>query len=125
MIILQAPHNLIQTTSIFPNAQLGDTLSPMGDMNLLRMMDGTTRTYIKSTDRLRLTYVLNLEREKAAELLEFYYAYNDQPVRLTNWLGEVWVVYFVEDSLDVQILKRGERCSVQLVLEGDKIYNGP
>lgn len=124
MIVLQAPHTLIQTTSIFPNAQLGDTVSPMGDMNLVRMMDGTTRTYVKSTERLRLTYVLNLEREKAAELLEFYFAYTDQPIRLTNWLGEVWVVYFVEDSLDIEILKRGERCSVQLVLEGDKIVNG-
>lgn len=125
MIILQAPHTLIQTTSIFPNASLGDTVSPMGDIKIHRMMDGVTRTYVKSTNRRKLVYNLNLEREKAIELLEFYFAYTDQPVRLTNWLGEVWVVYFIEDSLNIEILKRDERCTVQLVVEGDKIYNGP
>lgn len=124
MIILQAPHTLIQTTSVFPSAELGDTLSPKGKINVQRAMDGTTRTYIKSTTRKKLVFNLSMTREKSIEMREFYFAYNDQPIRLTTWDSDVWVVYFMDDRLNIEIPKRGEFCNLQLVFEGEKI-NGP
>jgi len=121
MIILQAPHTLIQTTSVFPNAELGDTLAPQSQINVLRSASGKTFTYVKKNNRRKLTYNISLTREKAIELREFYKAYNDQPIRLTNWNNEVWVVYFIEDSINIEILGRSEFCTIHVQFEGTKI----
>ena len=121
MIILQAPHELIQTTTLLPNPILGDEESPALDMALRRAMDGTVYTKIKTNSRSQLTYNFELTYLKALELEAFITAYYVENIRLTNYKDEVWVMKISTDPFDKTVAKRGEITTVSLRFEGVKI----
>lgn len=118
---MQAPHTLIQTTCIFPNPQLGDTLASQDQMQMRMAMDGSLYTFVKTNDRISLVLTFDLVKAKAIELREFYRAYSDQPIRLTLWDNSLWIVYFTNDQADFEHLGRTPSSIIQVVLEGSKI----
>ena len=56
MIVLQAPHSLIQTTTILPDPEWNDGEGIMSTMSLNSAEDGTLYSYVKRTDRRKLGY---------------------------------------------------------------------
>ena len=121
MIVLQAPHELIQTTTLLPSPKLDDTRMIKSSSTLKRAMDNTSYTYVKTNTRYRLSWQFELDRGKAIELQEFFLAYCKFNVRVTDWRGEVWVVNFTEETLTITPFLNGELCTCTVELEGYKL----
>ncbi len=121
MIVMQAPHELIQTTSVFPNPMIGDSVAAQDTVNPILTQSGKIFTYVKTTNRKHLVLTFELKREKAIELREFFNAYNSQNIRLTLWNGEVWVVTFTPNNLDFENLGRDPVSVVQVAFQGEKL----
>lgn len=121
--VLQAPHELVQTTSLLPSPEFGDAEELIASVNLKRSMNGTVRTYVKSCPDSKLTYEFVLTRGKTLEVLEFinvYYPYN---IRVTNHKGEIWICKILNDPMDVTMFRHLEDATFRLELRGRK-YNG-
>lgn len=121
MIILQAPHELIQTTTVLPNPRDNDTTSLTLGMNLHRSMDGTVRTYIKSNDRYRLQYEIEMTRSKSLELEAFFDAYFNENIRLTDWDNNVYVVKLMTVPVSFSPIRKNEDVETKIEFEGTKI----
>ena len=121
MIVLQAPHSLIQTTTILPDPEWNDGEGIMSTMSLNSAEDGTLYSYVKRTDRRKLGYTFQLSRAKALELKEFIIAYAGEKIRLTNHKDEVWVVVFADDNFDFAQVDRCNNMTITLQFEGVKI----
>lgn len=124
MIILQAPHEIIQTTTLLPDPEFHDEENRQVVMNLQYAMDGTSFTNIKSNDRIKLVYDFNLTRFKSLELFAFIDAYFDYNIRLTNWKNEVWVVNIVNNPQDFVAIAFKEINTIRLEFEGE-LLGGP
>lgn len=99
-LILQAPVPAIQTTTVLPNPNFGDSEAPRSTVAMQQSMNGTLYTYVKSNARSKLQYSLTLSRMKALELRAFILAYYRAKIRLTNHKGEVWDVYFTSNPFE-------------------------
>lgn len=124
MIILQAPHEIIQTTSFLPNPEFHDEQNAQIVSNLQYAMDSTPYTCIKQNTRNKLVYDFNLTRLKSLELFEFIKAYFNFNIRLTNWKNEVWVVNIVNNPQDFMAVAIKEINTIRLEFEGE-LLGGP
>jgi hypothetical protein len=110
---LLSPSPLIETVTVLPNPNFGDTESTAAELNILRTVDGSRRTYVKtrgsggSTNSRRLRWDFRLTRTKALELLEFYRSYSSVKVAIEDHNGRTWVGNFVNNPLEVQMARRG------------------
>ena len=125
MLKLEAPYPGVQTTSFFPNPQLGDSEELTDEMVSKRAMDGTLYTYVKTKNlRRRLLFELSMGRMKALELRAFIESYFASKVRLTDHLGRVWIGNLVNDPFEFNTPGRAEhfpgqeRQTIQLEFEG-------
>jgi hypothetical protein len=118
MIILQAPYPALQTTSLLPNPQFGDSEAPQQSMNIRRAMDGTRRTYVKTNQLSKLHYEFMLLRPKALEVRAFIESYYYAEILLTNHKNEVWLVHFATVPFE---LTDDQRITIVLEFEGTKL----
>lgn len=121
MIVLQAPHELIVTTTVLPSPLVGDDEAPTMLMQLNRAIDGTIYTQDRTVGRTKFTYTWTVTRVKAIELIQFVNTFYTKNIRLTNHKNEVWVVNVLTDPNEITIPVRGEFCTVRLELEGSKL----
>lgn len=124
-VLLQAPFNLIQTSVILPNPLLDDNESLISNLTLRRSMNGTPRTYVKTSKNRRLRYTFTMNRLKALELEGFCKAYNGTTIKMLNWKGEIWKVKLITNPIDFVQTRRyepgGDRTDVNLEFEGVKL----
>lgn len=134
MIYLQAPWDLIQTTTMLPNPQLGDLRNKVLSVNIRNAIDGTFYSYKKSNktyfnnttfDRYKLIWEFKLHRGKADELKAFVEAYSGQVWRVTDWKERVYRVFLVNDPVDFTCLTGDGLHMVRLELEGERIVREP
>ena len=71
MFQLQAPYPGLQTTSILPSPQFGDSESLRAEVSVKRAVDGTRYTYVKRKGGRKLQWTFQLTRNKALELRAF------------------------------------------------------
>jgi hypothetical protein len=121
MIVLQAPHYLIQTTTILPNPDYEDAEGLASALITKTARDGTLYTYVRSNQRRILSYEWFLTREKALELEAFLKAYYGEEMRLTNHKDEVWRVKIIDDILEFNTPMRQERQMIALQFEGVRL----
>lgn len=121
MIILQAPHELIQVTTLLPSPEFSDLQNTRGEINIKRSIGGQKYTYVKAKGRRKLTYSFVLTRLKAAELQNFLSLFVASKIRLTNHKNEIWVVNLMNDPFDFVRKAKGEITQVGLEFEGVKI----
>lgn len=121
MIVLQAPHELIVTTTVLPSPLVGDDEAPTTSLQLNRAIDGTVYTQGRIIGRYKFTYVWTLTRVKAIELIQFVNTFYTKNIRITNHKNEVWVVNVLTDPNEIAVMTRGEFCTVKLELEGSKL----
>jgi len=125
MLVLQAPLPGLTTTTVLPSPQFNDAQAGQHKVTVLRAMDGTRYTHVRTTAlRQKLTYQFALTRMKALELCAFIRAYYRSQIRLTNHLGEVWRVWLVNNPFEFEAVERAsgqpgnEIVSVTLECEG-------
>ncbi len=119
-VVLQAPANTPETTTILPSPELADVENSQKGLTIKRAMDGTKRTYVKRSANRLLTYTFRLQRLKMLELEEFVRAYHSQPIFMTNHKDEQWTVRFVSNPFEFGIDRRGNDGVITLNLEGIK-----
>lgn len=129
--ILQAPVPSLTTTTQLPDPKFDDSIALQSTVDVKYAMDGTRRTYVKSTDRGKLSFTFLLTRMKALEVRAFVQSYYRAKLRITTHRGEVWDVYFATNPFDFSGDSRaagspgGEMSSVSLVFEGTRVSTVP
>lgn len=129
MIYLMAPWDLIQTTTMLPNPELGDHRSKVLNVNVRNSIDGTFYSYKKSNityisgqgyHRYRLIWEFKLRRGKADELKSFIEAYSGHRWRVIDWKERIYRVHLVNDPVDFTCLLGNGLHLVRLELEGEQ-----
>lgn len=120
MIVLQAPHSLIQTTTVLPNPTYQDAVSLVNKLNNKTMMNGAKRVYVRSTPKQKIEYEFEMCYPKALELQAFVEAYEGVEWRLIDMENRVWRVIHVPDVFEL-VKERETLVRASLSLEGYRI----
>ena len=128
MFTLQAPHPMLQTTTVLPNPQFGDGESLTDKVALQHSMNGKRYTYVKRKQRRKLQWSFHLSRPKGLELQAFIKAYFASEIRITDHTGRVWLGNFTSNPFDfdtearaapaIAPMPRGEQQVITLEFEG-------
>lgn len=134
MIYLMAPWNLIQTTTMLPNPDLGDLRNKVLSVNIRNSINGTFYSYKKSNktyfnglsyDRYRVTWEFKLRRGKTDELKAFIETYSGYEWRVVDWKERVYKMNLINDPVDFTCLTGDGLHVVRLELEGIKMAAEP
>lgn len=139
MIYLMAPWELIQTTTMLPNPDLGDLRSKVLSVNIRNTINGTFYSYKKSNatyitnpnntvskyDRYRLIWEFKLRRGKADELKAFIETYSGYAWRVVDWKERVYRVHLINDPVDFTCITGDGLHVVRLELEGYRYVAEP
>jgi hypothetical protein len=94
MFILEAPYPNIQTTTLLPSPNWGDSIEPVAIVKALRAMDGTLYTYVKSKDqRKKHSWEFNISRDKALELEAFIRSYTSSKIKIVDHDNTIFIGY--------------------------------
>lgn len=129
MFHLSAPYPLLQTTTLLPNPQFGDSEQLMVSVSRRTAMDGTRYTYVKRKDsRRRLLWTFRLTRNKALELRAFLFAYFASKIKVVDHNNRVWIGNFTNNPFEfdtpernspaIRPMPRGESQVIELEFEG-------
>jgi hypothetical protein len=109
MFQFAAPHPSIQTTSLYPDPQVGDSESLTVVVTRKTAMNGVRRTYVKRKgNRRKLLWTFRLSRNKALELRAFIYAYFASKIRVTDHNNRVWIGNFTNNPFEFDTPERAE-----------------
>lgn len=120
-VILQVPSRTI----ILPAAELNDGENNESILSIRRMMNGDTKTYVKTTNRVKLSYDFVIDTDKAEELEKFIYDFNTDYMSLINWKDEIWRVQLQNNPVSFVTEGRYGNCreknNVTLDFEGVRL----
>lgn len=118
MMYMQAPDG---TTIVLPSAQPDNTNNNVISVNHRRTMNNILYAYVKNTGRIRLVYKFVLFRGKALELQAFTNQYLMSVIRLTDYIGRVYLITFSNDPFEFISIARDEITEITLTVEGVKL----
>ena len=131
MFTLQAPYPGLQTTTVMPSPEFGDSENLVNEVSARRAMDGTLYTYVKRKGRRRLQWSFRLSRNKGLELRAFIQAYFASKIQVTDHNDRKWVGNFTNNPFEfdtdaraapaITPMPRGERQRITLEFEGEEI----
>lgn len=131
MFILAAPYPSLQTTTVLPSPQFGDTDGITDSVNIQEAMDGTLYSTIKQPGRNKFRWDFVLTRNKGLELAYFYKAYAGQKIKIVDHENQTWVGYLTVNPFEgrsdaaafpaLQGWPRGERVTASIEFEGEQI----
>ncbi len=131
MFQLQAPYPGLQTTTVMPNPEFGDSENLVIEVSKKHAMDGTLYTYVKRKGRRKLSWTLGLSRNKGLEVRAFIEAYFASEILVTDHNGRRWVGNFMNNPFEFETdrrsapaispMPRGERQRVTIEFEGEEI----
>lgn len=132
---IKAPYPGVQTTTILPSPQWGNSEGRVQDINIKRSISGEVRTYVtrgtmpNGHPRSKMQWQFILTRNKAIELLEFTKSYHSSMVQIFDHVDREYRGYIMNNPLEitpvrrgapnVQDMPRGELCEVTLEFEGE------
>ena len=105
MLVLKAPHPVYARTIILPNPKLGDSYTPIRELDIKRSIDNTLYSYKKTTNGIRLLYEIDITRKKSIELIEFYQLFGGNLWQLTDHNSVVHIV-ICRSELTLQNFRR-------------------
>ena len=116
------------TTTLLPNPEFSDSEGHTAEVSLVRAIDGTKRSYVKTKlGRRKLQWALRLTRPKMLELREFFLAYYASAVLVKDHNDRVWVGNFTNNPFEFESSNRakpdiadlrGETVTVSIEFEG-------
>lgn len=119
-VTLQAPYDLIQASILLPSPNLGDEISPEVKVSIRNSMNGVIYSTVKTHNRFKFTWDLNLTNAKARELYVFNEYYNSMPWRVFDWNDVLYRAYLLSNPLQFTFVSRNS-VDVRLEFEGTKI----
>lgn len=131
---LNAPFPGVQTSSVLPNPQFGNSEGRVQEINVKRSISGNVRTYVtrgtmpngKLRSKMQWNFVLT--RNKAIELLEFVNAYHSSQIQVFDHAGREYRGFIMNNPLEISPVRRGapgaqglpgELCEVSIEFEGE------
>lgn len=91
MLRLEAPFPALASTILLPSPDMSNNQGLSAQVNVVRMMDGSSRTTVKAAEGKRLhRYDFLLSRDKMQELVDFVRRYPGKTYRV-SWRDEVVV----------------------------------
>lgn len=125
----QAPLPALQTTTLLPNPEFGDSENLAGTVEIKRSMNGEIYSYVKSRDgRQKFIWEFRLTRHKALELREFFNAYHSSDIRITTTDGSILTGKFTSNPFEFETVNRSlfspGREMVRLQIEFEGIQDG-
>lgn len=128
MFQMQAPYPAIQTTTVLPNPQVGDTVALRASVQTKWAVDGTRRTYVKRKGGRKMQWTFNLTRNKGLELRAFLLSYKGSKIKIVDHMDRVWVGNFTNNPFEfttdrrsapaIAPMPRGEQQTITLEFEG-------
>jgi hypothetical protein len=129
MIILKGPYPNFTRTLILPNPDLGDSYTPIRELDVKRAVDGTVYSYLKTTTSVRLLFNIQMTRQKSLELEDFYKLNAGNKIELVNHKDIRYLAIFISE-LDKRNFKKSwynpsdllgseEAVTISLEFEGD------
>lgn len=89
MFRLEAPYPALASTILLPSPKITNNLGLTSQVNVVRMMDGSRRSFVKRASGKKLhRFQFVLSREKMEEFVEFVERYRAATYR-ANWRNEV------------------------------------
>ena len=102
MFRIEAPFPNIQTTTILPSPEFGNSSGLVATVQILRSMDGTAYVYKKNKqNRRKFQWSFTISRHKAIELREFIKVYYGSAIKIIDHLGDEYIVYLQNNPLDL------------------------
>jgi len=128
MLQFQAPYPGVQTISVLPNPQLGDSESLRVNVITKRAMDGTRYTYVRRKGGRTLQWTFRLTRNKGLELRAFIQSYFASTIKVIDHSDRIWIGNFVNNPFEfdtpsragpaIAPMPRGETQVITLEFEG-------
>ncbi len=98
MFRILAPLSGPYITTVLPSPELGDQTNTIGEVGILKSMDGTLYTTKKSRGkRKRMQWGFKISLEKALELKAFFKVFYSSPIKIVDHLDKTWVGYFTSN----------------------------
>ena len=130
MFQLEAPYPTVQTTSILPNPEFGDSENLKAQVSTKRAMDGTRYTYVKRKGGRKLQWTFRITRNKGLELRAFIQSYFASQIKVTDHAGRVWIGHFTSNPFEfdtptraapaIAPMPRGEYQTITIEFEGEE-----
>lgn len=128
-VTLQVP----QLGIILPAPEFDDSQAYSGMFNIRRSMNGATYTYIHRLNTSKLKYDFVIGIPKSYELENYLLNYNSMVHTMTNWKGEIWIVFITNNPMEMISKQRWtndrgdsyddrEKVTVTLEFEGTRIH---
>jgi hypothetical protein len=105
MIVFKAPYPRAARVLILPNPKLGDSYTPVREINVSRSINGTPYTYVKTSTAVRLLFEIEMTRQKSLELEAFLKLYQGHYMQLTDHNSIKYKV-IITSELDKKNFKR-------------------
>lgn len=99
---VEAPYPASASTMILPSPDVGNNTGLLGSVIVLRMEDGSRRSYIKKADgkkRHRWTFLLS--RDKMEEFTDFFERYRGDKFRIL-WRDEIVICRLGVNPVEVR-----------------------
>lgn len=100
-VILTTPYPAINVSSVLPNPKFQNASASEQSVLLHRSTDGDGYTYVKSSERRRLSLPFELSRMKALEVEEVLRVYRGATFRIHLWDDTVWIGQLTNNPLDM------------------------
>ena len=131
MFTFQAPYPGLQTTSLLPNPEFGDSENLTDQIAAKRALDGTLYTYVKRKGRRKLRWTFGLSRNKGLEVRAILQSYFASKILVTDHNGRRWAGYFTNNPFEFETdrraapaiapMPRGERQRITIEFEGEEV----
>lgn len=129
MFKISAPYPNVETLTLLPSPQLGDTESLTDTVSTKRAMNGTLYTYVKTKGgRRRLQWSFRLTRNKSLELRAFIQSYFASKIHILDHNNRTFVGNLTNNPFEFEAaeraypnmapLPRGETVIITLDFEG-------
>lgn len=106
-----------------PNSEFGDSESNITEVMIIKAVGGRRYSHVKTSRRRKLTYIFNLKRTKALELVAFIDLSNLEYIQLYNWKRELWLVQIINNPVVMTAISNGWY-QIKLEFEGYKFVPG-
>lgn len=116
-----APHFNPEVSITLPNPKLSNSINSNNTVKIIRSMDGTRRTYVKTNDDVTLRMEFDLSRLEAQALYELIFNYVDKKVRVITFDNTTYVCNILTNPVQLQFKNRWNSVDFLLELRG-RVY---
>lgn len=119
-VIIQAPWDLIQTTTLLPSPNFGDYINPQVETVIRNSENGVIYSYVKTNERVKRSWDFRLTVNKSKELFAFIERYGSLEWRITDWEDRVYKMKLLTNPVEFTSTGPG-MVSTRLEFEGVRL----